>query len=109
MALLREDRPINDMVNLISYNDCVMSVHDVVDAVARTKSGKHDSYFSLTSDHVKLTCMPRVLRSLVMLSTSVRPIAPTLHGSTTDDLSSSTVLPIPKGKNLNYSDFTIFI
>ena len=29
-----------------------------------------------------------------------------VHGSITDDLSSSTVLPIPKGKNLNYSDST---
>jgi hypothetical protein len=28
----------------------------------------------------------------------------TVHGCITDDLSISTVLPIPKGKNLNYSD-----
>ena len=27
-----------------------------------------------------------------------------VHGCVTDDLSVSTVLPIPKGKNLNYSD-----
>ena len=30
----------------------------------------------------------------------------TVHGSTTEDLTSSTVLPISKGKNLNYSDST---
>jgi hypothetical protein len=30
----------------------------------------------------------------------------TVHGSITDDLSTSTILPIPKGKSLNYSDST---
>lgn len=29
-----------------------------------------------------------------------------MHGCVTDDLLVSTVLPIPKGKNLNYSDST---
>jgi len=27
-----------------------------------------------------------------------------MHGYNTDELSFSTILPIPKGKNLNYSD-----
>ena len=40
-------------------------------------------------------------KSVSMLLTAL-----TVHGSITDDLSTSTVLPIPKGKSLNYSDST---
>ena len=55
MASLKQD--INDKINVIGYNDhCVMTVHDVVGAVARIKSGKHDGYLGLSFDHVKLAC-----------------------------------------------------
>ena len=69
-----------------------MTVHNIVDAVARLKSGKHDGHLGLSYDHVT-SCMPRVLCSLmyVMLTSLI------VHGSITDDLSSSTVVPIPKG------------
>jgi len=44
MALLKED--IYDKVNVIGYNDhCVMTIHDVVEAVARIKPGKHGGYW----------------------------------------------------------------
>jgi len=104
MVLLKQD--INYKVNVIGYNDhCVMTVHGVVDAVARIKINqaiKHDGYLGLSSDQVKQACMPRVLRSLVYILFTYLIV----HGSTTDDLSSSTVLPIPKDKILNYSDST---
>jgi len=42
---------------VIGYNDdYVMTVHDVLDGVARIKSGKHDGYLGLSSDHVKHAC-----------------------------------------------------
>jgi len=99
MALLNQD--INDKVNVIGYNDhCVITVHDVVDVVARIKSGKHDSCLGLSSDHVKHACHEFYVHLSMMFTSLI------VHNSTTDDLSSSTVLPIPKGKNLNYSDST---
>jgi hypothetical protein len=75
-----------------------MTVKDVVEAVSRIKSGKHDGYLGLSSDHVKHACHELFIH-LSMLFTAL-----IVHGSITDDLSTSTVLPIPKGKNLNYSD-----
>jgi len=77
-----------------------MTIHDVVEAVSRIKSGKHDGHLGLSSDHVKHACHELFIH-LSMLFTAL-----IVHGYITDDLSSSTVLPIPKGKNLNYSDST---
>jgi hypothetical protein len=43
MACLKQD--INDEINEIGYNEhCIMTVQDVVEAVSRIKSGKHDGY-----------------------------------------------------------------
>jgi len=72
----------------------------IVDAVARIKSGKHDGYLGLSSDHVKHACHEFYIHLSMMFTALI------VHGSITDDLSSSTVPPIPKGKNLNYSDST---
>jgi len=47
--------------------------------------------------------MPRAVYSFVYVVR--RPI---VQGCITEDLSSSTVLPIPKGKNLNYLDSTTY-
>ena len=97
MALLKQD--INDKVNMIAYNDrCVMTVHDIVDAVARHKSGTHDDYLGLSSDHVQHACQEFHVHSSMMFTSLI------VHSSITDDLSSSTFLPFPKGKNLNCSD-----
>ena len=65
-----------------------MTVQDVVEAVSRIKSGKHEGYLGLSSNHIKHACHELFIH-LSMLFTSV-----IVHGSTTDDLSSSTVLPI---------------
>jgi len=75
-------------------------VSHVVEVVSRIKSGKHDGYLGLSSDHVKHCCHELFIH-LSILSTAL-----IVHDYITDDLSSSTVLPIPKGKNLNYSDST---
>jgi hypothetical protein len=99
MASLQRD--LNDKINVSGYNEhCIMTVQDVVDAVSRIKSGKHDGYLGLSSDHVKHACHELFIHLSMMFNALI------VHGSITDDLSSSTVLPIPKGKNLNYSDST---
>ena len=41
IASLYQD--LSDKINVIGYNDhCIMTVHDVVDAVSRIKPGTHD-------------------------------------------------------------------
>ena len=91
-----DDRIINDGHN----EHCIVSVQDVFSTVSRLKAGKHDGHLGLSSDHVKHACDEWYIH-VSMLFTAL-----TVHGSTTEDSASSTVLPIPKGKNLNYSDST---
>ena len=69
-----------------------------LDAVTRMKSSKHDGYLGLSSDHVKHACLTFYIHLSMMFTALI------VHGCITDDLSSSKVLPIPKGKNLNHSD-----
>ena len=54
----------------------------------------------LSSDHVKHACEEWYTHVSLLLT------ALTVHGCITDDLSLSTVLPIPKGENLNHTDST---
>jgi len=52
MASLKQE--VNDKLDENGYNEhCIMTVHDVVEAVSRIKSGKHDG---MSSDHVKHVC-----------------------------------------------------
>jgi len=96
MASLKQE--CNDKLDESDYKEhCIMTVYDVFEAVSRIKSGKYDG---LPSDHVK-HAYHELFIHLSMLFTAL-----TVHGCLTDDLSSSTVLPIPIGKNLNYSDST---
>jgi hypothetical protein len=95
MGALQND--IKHKIVADGYNEhCV--INDVVDAVARLKPGKHDGHMGLSSDHVKHACDEWYTHVFLLLT------ALTVHGCITDDLSVSTVLPIPKGKNLNYAD-----
>jgi hypothetical protein len=52
----------------------------------------------LSTDHVKNACDEWYVHIPMLLSALI------VHGSITDDLSVTTILPIPKGKNLNYSN-----
>jgi len=99
MASLKQE--CNDKLDESDYKvHCIMTVHNVVKAVSRIKSGKHDGNLGLSSDHVEHACH-KLFIHLSMLFTAL-----VVHGYITDDLSLSTVLPIPKGKNLNYLDST---
>jgi hypothetical protein len=85
------------------YNEhCIVTVNDVIEAVSRLKFAKHDGNMGLSTDHVKHACDEWYTHVSLLLT------ALTVYGCITDDLSVSTVLPIPKGKNLNYSDSTIY-
>lgn len=88
-------------VNIVAANydsNCVITFNDITDAVSKLKPGKHDGHFGLSSDHVRNACDELYAHIALLFSALV------VHGHVTDDLSFSTVLPIPKGKHLNYSD-----
>ena len=97
MGILQLD--INESIVRDGYNEhCIVTVNDVLEAVSRIKPGKHDGQMGLSTDHVKRACDEWYIHASLLLT------ALTVHGCITDDLSVSTVLPIPKGKSLNYSD-----
>ena len=94
-------RDINDKIMQDGYDvHCIVTVKDVIEAVSRLKPGKYDGCMGLSSDHVRHACDEWYIHVSMLLT------ALTVHGSITDDLSTSTILPIPKGKSLNYSDST---
>jgi hypothetical protein len=96
MVSLKDE--INDKILSDGYDEhCRVSVKDVIAATSRLKLGKHDAHSGLTTDHVKHACDEWYVHLSMLLSALV------VHGSITDDLSVTTILPIPKGKNLNYS------
>ena len=94
-------RDIEDMVNDVGYDsNCIIKFADIINAVSKLKPGKHDGHLGLSSDHVINACDELFIHIAMLMSALV------VHGCVTDDLTFSTVLPIPKGKNLNYSDST---
>ena len=78
------------------FHTIIYQIIDVVSAVCKLKSGKCDDNFEVSSDHLKKHVMNCIFICLTSASVT--------HGHVTDDLSFSFVLPIPKGKNLNYVD-----
>jgi Reverse transcriptase (RNA-dependent DNA polymerase) len=94
-------RDIEDTVNEIGYDsNCIIKFANIINAVSKLKPGKHDGHFGLSSDHVSNACDELFIHTAMLMSALV------MHGYVTDDLAFNTVLPIPKGKNLNYSDST---
>jgi len=81
-------------------SNCLVTFHDITNAVSKLKPGKRDGNLGLSSDHVINACDELHVHIALLLSSLV------VHGYVTDELSFSTVLPIPKGKHLNYSDST---
>ena len=92
---------IEEKVEESGYDsNCLVTFHDITNAVSKLKPGKRDGNLGLSSDHVINACDELHIHIALLLSSLV------VHGYVTDDLSFSTVLPIPKGKHLNYSDST---
>ena len=99
MDALKQEIDVN-IVKSDYDSNCVITFNDITDAVSRLKPGKHDGHFGLSSEHVSNACDELYIHIAMLFSALVA------HGHVTDDLSFSTVLPIPKGKHLNYSDST---
>jgi hypothetical protein len=87
---------INDDLRSISYNnDYVILPADVQAAIDRLKPGKNDGGIGLTSDHFKFACHDLSVHIAFLFSSLL------VHDVVPRDLSLNSVIPIPKGKNVN--------
>ena len=96
MTLLKKE--INERVAVLSVSDDFKICADEVrSAVKDLKCNKRDGYSGLSSDYVISACDELFIHIACLFSSLV------VHGAVTDDMSFSTLLPIPKGKNANGS------
>ena len=76
----------------------LVSFHDVLFAFRLLKAGKSDGSFGLVSDHLIHACDEFGTCVAMLLSALL------VHGLAPEDMTSCTLIPIPKGKNVNVSD-----
>jgi len=96
-----EMEAINDEINsdLDRFTpDCVISFNDVVEAVKCMKYGKNDGYVGLSTNHVKYGPDELFVHISMLFSSML------VHGVVTSDLLVSSIIPIPKGGNVNRAD-----
>ena len=75
-----------------------MNTADVIHACNKLKLGKRDRTIGLWSDHFIHGCSELATHILLLFSTML------IHGVAPDDMYSSTIIPIPKGKHANVTD-----
>jgi len=75
--------------------DCIISFKDVVDAILTFKSNKNDGHLGLSTDHLINACDELYIHLSMFFSAMI------VHGIVFEDLLISSVIPIPKGKNIN--------
>ena len=71
---------------------------DVISAVGKLKPGKHDGYAGLYSDHLINACKDLSVYISLLFSAML------VHGCASDDMSTNTIIPIPKGRNAEICD-----
>ena len=93
MLSLRQQ--IGDLVSSVGslLSQCVISCREILDAVHALKHNKRDGYSGLVSDRVINACDELAVHVSLLFSSLI------VHGTVTDDLSFSTMIAIPKGKN----------
>jgi len=79
-------------------SNCVFTCTDVKSVINRLHPGKSDGSRGLMTKHIKYACDDFFVY-VSMLFTGM-----TVHGFAPDDLRLSTIVPIPKGKNINMTD-----
>ena len=95
-AIIQENR------HLVGYNgytnDCLITVDEVRNAVHKLKAYKRDGNFELSSDHFLNAGDDLFCHVALLLSAMV------VHGHCPEQLNVSTLIPIPKGCNVNSAD-----
>ena len=77
---------------------CIINVSDVKSAVQRLKAHKNDGDYCLSTDHILNAPDDCLLHISWLLSAII------IHGCLPDSFTVNTVVPIPKGHNVNMSD-----
>ena len=77
---------------------CIIKVSDVKSAVQRLKAHKNDGDYCLSTDHIRNAPDDCLLHISWLLSAII------VHGCLADSFTVNTVVPIPKGNNINMSD-----
>ena len=92
----------NKIFKRISVNgfdgDCIVTCKDLLQAVDKLNACKSDRNYGLMSDHFKAAGDDLCVYISFLLSGLLT------HGVVPDDLARSTVVSIPKGKNVNLTD-----
>jgi len=78
--------------------ECKVSYEEVVFAVRKLKAGKDDGDIGLRSDHFLHTCNELYVHISLLFSSLL------VHGVAPDRCNLSTVVPVPKGRNVCLSD-----
>lgn len=86
---------VEKSINCDMYGDCVMSCGDVRSAISRLKPHKNDNNGELSSDHF-INAGDDLSAHIGFLFSAI-----TSHGTVAHDFSLSTILPIPKIKNVS--------
>ena len=79
-------------------SNCIITSDDVASAVLKLKPHKNDGYPGLSSDHIKYGGNELCVHISLLLSGML------CHGCVPENMSVSTVIPIPKGRNINLTD-----
>ena len=90
------------LVGSSSFTDCIFTLHDLKYAVSRLSAHKNDGSTGLTSDHI-INAGDNCLTHIALLFTAIAT-----HGTVPDSFLFSTIVPIPKGKNVDVSDSSNF-
>ena len=92
----------NKISTLISVNgfdgDCIVTCKEILQALDKLNAGKSDGNYGIMSDHFKAPDDDLCVYISFLLSELLT------HGVVSDDLARSTVVSIPKGKNINLTD-----
>jgi len=90
---------LNSSIHYAGY-DCISFVNtaDVIHACNKLKLGKRDGTIGLWSDHFIHGCSELATHISQLFSSML------IHGVAPDDMCSSTIIPIPKGKHANVTD-----
>ena len=82
--------------------DCIFTCNDIKDAVSHLKPHKSDGNSGLSSDHI-INASDLFSTHPALLFTAV-----VIHGSVPDSFLLSTIIPIPKGNNVDKADSSNF-
>jgi hypothetical protein len=92
----------NSLAGRSMNTDCFFHVNEIKDAVSKLNRHKREGFSDLSTDHVLNAPNDLYVHISCLFTTLI------LHGTATDSFRHSTILPIPKGHNLDKSDSANF-